>query len=139
MIEPPNSSVLLSLACVWHVSADVEISTEQLQFGSGFAFETLPAPATNDAGTRAAWSLVAGDRDRNGAELDVLHDGKVPASDDEPRANFFFQAGSDGGRIHVDLGSPVAIERIGSYSRHNGGRDHRSTRSTALVRGRAGC
>ena len=115
-------TALLILNCVWGVSAEVKVATEQLQFGSGFAFENLTAPATNDAGTRATWKLVGGERDRNGAELDALHDGKIPAGDDEPRANFFFQAGSGGGRIHVDLGEEKSVERIGSYSRHNAGR-----------------
>jgi hypothetical protein len=52
----------------------------------------------------------------------ALHDGRVSVGDDEPRANFFFRAGSDGGRILADLGDVISVKRIGTYSRHTGDR-----------------
>src|SRR5690606_3926301 len=37
---------------------------------------------------------------------------------DEPASNFFFAAGSNGGRLLVDLGEATDVKRIGSYSWH---------------------
>ena len=47
---------------------------------------------------------MEGQADANGGGLAVLHDGKLPQSEDEPRNNFFFRAGTDGGRLLVDGG-----------------------------------
>lgn len=105
-----------------NVRADVVTSNEQLEAGSGFAFEKLDSPAINDAGAKATWKLIDGVADRNGAGLEALHDGRVPQGDDEPRANFFFAAGTDGGRLSADLGGITAVNRISTYSRHSGER-----------------
>jgi hypothetical protein len=102
--------------------AEVQVAFEQLDAGTGFTFEKIASPATNDAGTQATWKLVDGDRDSNSAGLTALHDGRVPAGDDDPRTNFFFGAGSDGGRILTDLGKVLPVKRISSYSRHAGDR-----------------
>ncbi|MCD6050777.1 MAG: basic secretory protein, partial [Verrucomicrobia bacterium] len=90
--------------------------------GAGFSFKSVPLPAKNDAATAARFTLVDGQRDRNGGELAVLQDGKVPTGEDQPAENFFFQAGTDGGRIVVDLGSVIAVKQINSYSWHAGSR-----------------
>jgi hypothetical protein len=89
---------------------------------SGFAFKAVPAPANNDAATSAQFTLVDGVRDTNGGDLAVLHDGRVPSGEDEPSANFFFRAGTDGGRIQIDLGSVISVQQVGSYSWHAGPR-----------------
>jgi len=73
-------------------------------------------------GRKATFSLVDGRRDPNGAELSALNDGLLPTEEDQPSANFFFLAGSGGGRIGVDLGAAVEIAAINSYSWHPGGR-----------------
>jgi len=86
----------------------------------GFKFDKVPPPATNDAATEAAFIIVSGERDGNGGELDKLHDGEIPASQDDPSGNFFFSG--DGGRIAMDLRKPIWIERIGTYSWHTGER-----------------
>jgi hypothetical protein len=65
---------------------------------------------------------VDGVADRNSASLDVLHDGQLPSAEDQPSKNFFFQAGTDGGRIRVDLGRNVSVKEIDSYSWHAGSR-----------------
>jgi hypothetical protein len=98
--------------------AEIKTTTEQQVFGSGFAFENIPAPATNDFGTKAKWQIISGKTDQNGGGIAALHDGKVPSGDDEPRKNFFFTAGSDGGLVHVDLKKAVDLKRITTYSRH---------------------
>ena len=98
--------------------AEIKTTTEQQIFGSGFTFKDIPAPATNDFGTKATWKIISGEIDQNSGGLAALHDGKVPSSDDAPRENFFFAAGSDGGLVHVDLKNSVALKRITTYSRH---------------------
>ncbi len=92
------------------------------ELGAGFAFEGVPPPANNDAATAAAFSLADGAGDRNGGVLGVLHDGRVPGGDDRPGENFFFQAGSPGGRIVVDLGRVVSVRQVNTYSWHAGAR-----------------
>ncbi|MCP5522408.1 MAG: hypothetical protein H7A46_12765 [Verrucomicrobiales bacterium] len=78
----------------------------------------VPAPALNDAAAKARFTLVAGQRDRNGGDLAVLHDGRLPTDADQPSANFFFQAGTDGGRLQLDLDKVIAVQRIRTYSWH---------------------
>jgi hypothetical protein len=86
------------------------------------AFETkttLP-PATNDAASSATFKVISGSASPNGGSLDVLHDGRIPKGEDEPDKNFFFA--NAGGRILVDLGKPISVGAIASYSWHNGSR-----------------
>ncbi len=85
---------------------------------AGFKFPKVPAPSRGDAGAKAKFTVVDGERDPNGGDLATLNDGKLPKSADEPSANFFFRAGSDGGRIVVDLGSPTNLHQINTYSWH---------------------
>jgi basic secretory peptidase family protein len=89
---------------------------------SAFHFSHVPPPARNDAATGAKFSLVDGQRDNNGGEVDKLHDGKLPEEADEPGENFFFAAGTDGGRLLLDMGSPVDVRQVNTYSWHPGTR-----------------
>jgi hypothetical protein len=102
--------------------AEIQISSEHLDAELGFCFEQIPLPAVNDAGSRATWTMISGQRDDNGARIAALNDGRVPANEDQPRSNFFFRAGTAGGRILADLGKANSIKRISSYSRHVGDR-----------------
>jgi hypothetical protein len=54
--------------------------------------------------------------------LAALNDGRLPTGQDEPARNFFFLAGTDGGRLRLDLGRKIAVERVGTYSWHGGSR-----------------
>jgi hypothetical protein len=50
---------LILLASLFsQVHGEIKIITEQLTFGTGFTFEKIPAPATNDLGTTAKFSLI---------------------------------------------------------------------------------
>jgi hypothetical protein len=102
--------------------AEIKVTAERGGAETGFKFNTVPAPANNDAATKAKVTLVDGERDTNGGELAVLHDGKVPAEEDQPSANFFFRAGTDGGRVAIDLGSALSVKSISTYSWHAGTR-----------------
>ena len=46
----------------------------------------------------------------------------MPTEEDEPAKNFFFRAGSNGGRIGIDLGRVVSIKSVCTYSWHDGTR-----------------
>lgn len=104
------------------VQAQISVVTGHRGIGADFVFKNVPQPANNDAATAARFTVVDGEGDRNGAGVDVLHDGLVPSGADEPSKNFFFQAGSDGGRIQVDLGRAISVKQVGSYSWHGGAR-----------------
>ncbi len=83
-----------------------------------FKFKNLSGPAKNDAAAKARFTIVDGTADGNGGSVDKLHDGRVPTDEDQPSENFFFRAGSDGGRILIDLGSVIEIGQINTYSWH---------------------
>ncbi len=83
-----------------------------------FKFANIPTPAANDAAASAKFTVVSGDRDENGADVDALNDGKLPSKEDEPERNFFFDAGTDGGRLKVDFGKVMQITQINTYSWH---------------------
>ncbi len=83
-----------------------------------FKFKNVPALSQTDAATKAKFTLVEGRRDANGGDLGQLHDGKLPTEEDQPAENFFFNAGTDGGRLLVDLGSVTAIKQVNTYSWH---------------------
>ncbi|MBA3481613.1 MAG: hypothetical protein H0T51_07345 [Pirellulales bacterium] len=87
-----------------------------------FKFDDVPSPLQTDAANQAKITVLDGQRDRNGGEVECLNDGRLPSSADEPQANFFFAAGSPGGRLLVDLGKPTEIESIATYSWHPGPR-----------------
>jgi len=89
---------------------------------AAFRFANVPPASQNDAASKATFTLVSGQRDRNGGDLAVLHDGGVPTEEDQPASNFFFNAGLDGGRLLVDLGGAIDIKQVNTYSWHPGSR-----------------
>ncbi|MBE0536682.1 MAG: DUF1080 domain-containing protein, partial [Phycisphaerae bacterium] len=64
------------------------------------------------------FTVVDGRRDRNGGDVDKLNDGKMPTDADQPGENFFFAAGTGGGRLLADLGAAVEIKQVNTYSWH---------------------
>lgn len=89
---------------------------------ASFRFRNVPPPSSTDAATDAEISVIAGQVDPNGADTEALNDGKLPPGADRPEANFFFGAGTPGGRILVDLRQAAEIRRVNSYSWHPGRR-----------------
>lgn len=110
-------SVLLP-ACACQAEIRVVTGHSAVDAGFPFAFPNVSAPVTNDAATNAQFTLIDGARDANGGQLAVLHDGQLPSEADQPAANFFFRAGTDGGRIRIDLGRVVHVKQVGTYSWH---------------------
>lgn len=108
----------LIFLCLNSSRAEVRIVAEHRSAGLGFVFNSVPPPANNDAATTMVMTLVDGDRDRNGGQLGVLNDGRVPTGEDQPAANFFFGAGTDGGRVQLDLSGVITVKQVNTYSWH---------------------
>ena len=85
---------------------------------SEFKFANIPSPSRDDTATHARVVIVDGDADANGGDVTALTDGILPTSGDQPRRNFFVTAGSGGARVLIDLGKPLDIAAINSYSWH---------------------
>lgn len=83
-----------------------------------FKFKSVQSPSKSDAATKAKFTIVDGTRDRNGGNVDKLSDGKIPLEEDQPSENFFFNAGTNGGRLLVDLGRTIDIKQVNTYSWH---------------------
>ena len=102
-------------------SADIKIVPDHNNGDNAspaFKFRNVPSPSKTDSGTKAKFTIVDGERDENGGDVDVLHDGKLPSEEDQPGANFFFSAGTAGGRLGVDLGDVTEIQQVNTYSWH---------------------
>jgi hypothetical protein len=117
-----SGAALLLLA--GHVArAEVRVTVERNPEGTPeFQFTNVPPPLRNDAAAKAGLTIVAGKGDPNSSGLRALNDGRLPDEEDQPTENFFFDAGTEGGRLQVDLGSVIAIRQINSYSWHPGDR-----------------
>jgi hypothetical protein len=105
--------------------AEVQVRVDHRPPGAGsgdFSFANVPRPRRADAGATAKLTLVDGQRDGNGAALEALVDGRLPTEDDEPGANFFFAANTDGGRLLLDLGRKVTVGQVNTFSWHPSGR-----------------
>jgi len=114
-----------SLLLLSAVSPDVTVTVDRntgMEATPAFKFKRVPSPVKDDAAAAARVSVIVGRRDANGGDVGVLTDGLLPGSEDAPRSNFFFNAGSDGGRILMDLGQPIEIAQVNSYSWHTEGR-----------------
>src|SRR5437899_2079291 len=66
---------------------------------AAFKFKDVPSPSKTDAAKDAKFTIVDGERDENGGDVDKLNDGKTPTEEDQPAENFFFNAGTPGGRL----------------------------------------
>ena len=83
-----------------------------------FKFTRVPSPVTDDAGAKAKLVLVSGDMDSNAGSFSAINDGLLPRDEDEPGANFFFDAGTGGGRFVMQFSAAIDIARVHSYSWH---------------------
>lgn len=118
-------AILVILATAAIAAGEVRVAFRHVpseEADRAFRTEGFPSPAVNDAAHGAGLTLVAGRTDPNSGGLQQLTDGKVPRGEDEPRANFFFAAGTAGGRVLVDLGRDVAVREVRSWSWHAGSR-----------------
>jgi hypothetical protein len=115
--------VLLALTCVAHAQVKVTIDRNTgMKATPQFKFQHVPGPSPDDTASNAKLSLVVGERDGNSADLSALMDNQLPTDPDQPASNFFFTAGTDGGRFRIDLGSVIDIAQVNTYSWHVGSR-----------------
>lgn len=102
--------------------AEIVVSTGHSPQGIDFSLPDVGSPAADDAAQNASVRVVAGAADANSGRPDTLIDGKLPDDGDQPAANFFFRAGTDGGRIVLDFGRTVSLREVSSFSWHPGTR-----------------
>jgi hypothetical protein len=88
----------------------------------GFHFAHLSSPGTTNLATDARIRIVDGKGDSNSGGTDALQAGYPPDDADQPDRNFFFEAGSSGGSIQVDLRKVIPICQVNTYSWHSGSR-----------------
>src|SRR5215471_3760982 len=85
---------------------------------TAFKFKSVPSPGGTNAARAAKFTIIDGEQDENGGAVDKLHDGKLPTEEDQPTENFFFNAGTGGGRLLMDLGRTINIAQVNTYSWH---------------------
>jgi hypothetical protein len=117
LIATGLSILLLAAATRGEVTTVVE-HIDNAHATADVQFKTVPAPSKTDAATKAKFTIVAGHRDANSGDVEKLNDGRMPSNSDEPAENFFFDEGTDGGRILIDLAAPIAINQVNTYSWH---------------------
>ncbi len=120
-IKKLSLAVTLLLAFVATGRSEIKVISERNDSDHAtaeFKFKAVPPPSANDLATHARFSVVDGARDENGGDLDKLNDGKTPASEDQPSDNFFFDAGTPGGRLLLDLGDSAVVNQVNTYSWH---------------------
>lgn len=110
------SALLVSTSVL--VAGAQTVTSHHSEGTASFTFTNVPAPSKNDAATGAKFTLLNGDGDSNGGGTEQLRDGKLPTEADEPSRNFFFAAGSDGGRILIELDHLTEVEQVNTYSWH---------------------
>lgn len=89
---------------------------------AAYKFRVIDSLAKSDAAAGAKVTIVASEADRNSAGVEKLIDGSGARRADQPRENFFFRDGTDGGRILLDLGRRIDVDAVNTYSWHPGER-----------------
>lgn len=100
-------------------NAEIQVATAwRAEGATALVGVELPGPAKNDAASQARLRIVGGVVDSNSGGISKLRDGKLPTEADQPDENFFFDAGTAGGRLLLDLERVVEVQQINTYSRH---------------------
>jgi hypothetical protein len=116
----PSIFLALFLSSGFAARGEIKIQTDRNADSatSSFKFKKVPSPASKDGATGKKFTIIEGERDPNGGEVEKLNDGKVPQEEDQPAENFFFNAGTPGGRLGLDLEKIIEIKQINTYSWH---------------------
>ena len=120
-VRPVILAALLVLFACAAAPADVKtaVNRNDAAAASGeFKFKDVPSPSRTDAGNKAKLTIIEGQPDPNGGDVERLTDGRLPSDADQPGANFFFAPGTEGGRLLLDLGSELEIKAVNTYSWH---------------------
>ena len=118
------AALLFIAAATAYAEVKVEVGhNDPINVTPEFKFKEVPSPAKDTAASAAKITIVDGTRDRNGSgDVGVLIDGRLPTEEDQPGANFFFNSGTDGGRLVIDLGGLINIKQVNTYSWHTDSR-----------------
>ena len=111
------ASVVVTAAAA---SAEVKVTVDHNVGGRAtpaFRFAAVPPPGKRDV-ARAIISVVDGTPDEGGRRAIYLGKDRLPESEDDPKNNFFFAEGTDGGRLQIDLAAVVTVRRVNTYSWH---------------------
>ena len=117
--------IVTALLAVDRPAAAATVTAKQLdgkRAKPSFEIDGAPRPVRGDAAEKAKITVIDGRADRNAGGVDRLNDGVLPTSDDDPGESFFFDAGTEGGRLLIDLGRPVRVKQVNTYSWHRGTR-----------------
>ncbi len=113
-----TSALLVSAAVSLGEIRTVVDHNDNAHVTAGFKFKDVPPPSRSDGASRAKFTIVDGAKDNHSGGVAKLQDGRLPTEEDQPAGNFFFNAGTDGGRILADLGSAIRIKQVNTYSWH---------------------
>ncbi len=124
MTRPSHLLITIVALCGLTLTAQAQITvTVDRNIGNEankeFKFKMVRSPIKDDVGSKAQLILLIGEADPAGGDLSALIDGVLPTKEDDRKANFFFAAGSSGGRFRMDLGSVIDIKQINTYSWHS--------------------
>jgi hypothetical protein len=86
-----------------------------------FKFDVVPPIAKDDAGSKATWIILDGNKAGWVGPISVLNDGVGPANAASEKASFGFQHWTMEGRILADLGKKLRLRQINTYSWHSNG------------------
>ncbi len=115
-----SAGIFLLAGLLAHAEVAVTVGHNQNDDATAaFKFKNVPSPSAGNAAMRAKFTIVDGDIDPNSGDLSKLNDGKLPDTEDQPDENFFFNAGTSGGRLEADLGGVIGIKQINTYSWHS--------------------
>lgn len=103
-----------------NVFADTRVTLQTSSTSQAFEGDSILPPAMNDAGAQAQWKVLFGQIDRNAGPLNAIFDGSIPDDADQPQKNLFFAGGTRRAMITVDLGEPIAVLEMATYSWHPG-------------------
>jgi hypothetical protein len=105
-------------------AGDVSVIAEHNDRGSAsaaFQFKTIPTLSKEDAGQRAVFSIVDGQKADYAGELAVLNDGAGPRTFNDESAMLAFANETLEARLGADLGHSIAVDQINTYSWYNNG------------------
>jgi hypothetical protein len=123
LLKPLLLTVGVVLLCGASATAEIKVAPVFRAEGAPqLSASDIPSPARNDAASTARIRILDGVVDSNSGGIGKLRDGKIATEADQPDENFFFDAGTEGGRLLVDLGRVVEVKQINTFSRHPGPR-----------------
>jgi hypothetical protein len=114
------AAIILHTCPAGHAAVQVTVGYNDNDHATpAFVFTNVPSPSASAAATIARIALVDGLPDpHSGAGLYAFNDGDLPDRPDQPLANFFFQDGTDGGRVRLDFTNRITVKQVNTYSWH---------------------